>query len=207
MLRAILLAASALLLLLTGSADAAEVVVLTDDSFEHQTQASTGQTTGKWFVKFYAPWCGHCKRLEPVWDDLADRAAADHPEDGIVIAKVDVTQNAALGERFDIRGFPTLLYFADRKMYRHKGSRELDALVEYVGGGYAKTKGLPVPGPPSWLAVQAKKIHVLAVANMILKRAYQHNPAVVWAVLVAVGLVVGLILWSCLGRAKKAKAD
>jgi len=33
-----------------------EVVELTDDNFEHQTQASTGQTTGKWFVKFYAPW-------------------------------------------------------------------------------------------------------------------------------------------------------
>jgi hypothetical protein len=37
--------------------DAAEVHVLTDATFEHQTQASTGQTTGKWLVKFYAPWC------------------------------------------------------------------------------------------------------------------------------------------------------
>ena len=37
------------------SAEAAEVTVLTDATFEHQTQSSTGQTTGKWFVKFYAP--------------------------------------------------------------------------------------------------------------------------------------------------------
>lgn len=35
-----------------------EVVVLDTSNFEHLTQASTGQTTGKWFVKFYAPWCG-----------------------------------------------------------------------------------------------------------------------------------------------------
>ena len=40
-----------------STVEAAEVHVLTDSTFEHQTQASTGQTTGKWLVKFYAPWC------------------------------------------------------------------------------------------------------------------------------------------------------
>ena len=40
-----------------SAAEGAEVHVLTDANFEHQTQASTGQTTGKWFVKMYAPWC------------------------------------------------------------------------------------------------------------------------------------------------------
>ncbi|CAN0015256.1 unnamed protein product, partial [Choristocarpus tenellus] len=53
--------------------DVAEVVVLSSVNFEHLTQASTGATTGDWFVKFYAPWCGHCKKMAPLWDELAGK--------------------------------------------------------------------------------------------------------------------------------------
>ena len=38
------------------------VIALNDENFEHLTQAASGATTGKWFVKFYAPWCGHCQK-------------------------------------------------------------------------------------------------------------------------------------------------
>jgi thioredoxin domain-containing protein 5 len=77
-------------------------------------QAATGATTGDWLVEFYAPWCGHCKKLVPVWDQLA----ADLHEKGVNVAKVDVTQNAGLGKRFDIKGFPTLILLRRGQAYR-----------------------------------------------------------------------------------------
>ena len=83
-----------------------DVVTLTLDNFEHLTQLNTGATTGDWFIKFYAPWCGHCKRLAPTWEEVATELKGQ-----VNVAKVDVTENRALGKQFGVKGFPTLLFF------------------------------------------------------------------------------------------------
>ena len=61
-----------------------EVIDLDNKSFEHLTQASTGATTGDWLVKFYAPWCGHCRKLEPIYEELATEL-----KDVVNVARVD----------------------------------------------------------------------------------------------------------------------
>eukprot|EP00550_Attheya_septentrionalis_P003329 CAMPEP_0198290042 /NCGR_PEP_ID=MMETSP1449-20131203/8035_1 /TAXON_ID=420275 /ORGANISM="Attheya septentrionalis, Strain CCMP2084" /LENGTH=219 /DNA_ID=CAMNT_0043988469 /DNA_START=96 /DNA_END=755 /DNA_ORIENTATION=- len=194
----------------------AGVIQLNDSNFEHQTQASTGQTTGKWFVKFYAPWCGHCKTLEPIWDELAETLTAEHADDGIVVAKMDMTKNTKTGERFEIRGFPTLKFFAGRKMYTYRGPRTLEAMKEYVLGGYktdAKSgEAESVPAPSGWLDEKMKEIRETIDSNehiSMLMLDFQHivelrkNAAVL---LVVIGSLLGLMMGCILGGSKKGKS-
>jgi len=83
------------------------------------------------FVKFYAPWCGHCKKLAPVWEQLAE-AYASNPE--VVIARLDSTENEV--EEVQIQGFPTLYFFpkGSSDPIPYEGEREFDALKEFVEG-------------------------------------------------------------------------
>eukprot|EP00903_Cladosiphon_okamuranus_P007200 g6991.t1 len=122
----------------------ATVQVLTEENFERLTQVSTGATTGDWFVKFYAPWCGHCRKLEPTWNELAEKLGGE-----VNVAKVDVTANSSLGKRFGIKGFPTLMYFSHGNMYKFSGLRKVETLMAYAKGGFKTTESVAVPEPPS----------------------------------------------------------
>ena len=149
--------------------------------------------------------CGHCKRLAPVWDQLAEKVGADHAEEGILTAKVDCTTEKAVCQRFKIRGYPTLVYFAERKMFRYSGPRELDDLVAYATGGYQDTSGEAVPAPPSFVKEKMTELRKLVNDNEHLKHIvedFQHiveirkNAA---AVLVGIGALIGLMLGCILG--------
>jgi protein disulfide-isomerase-like protein len=140
-----------------------DVVVLTVANFEHDTQVTSGATTGDWFVKFYAPWCGHCKALAPGWDELA-RELKTKADEGmsINVAKVDVTTNVALGKRFDVKGFPSLIFFSKGMMYKYPAGkewpREKEALLKFALGAYKDAaEGEPTPPPPN-LADEVKKV-------------------------------------------------
>ena len=57
-------------------------------------------------VEFYAPWCGHCKALEPEWNQ-----AATQMKGKVKFAKADATENQMLAQRFGVQGYPTIKYF------------------------------------------------------------------------------------------------
>lgn len=112
----------------SGSSEEAPntMMSLTPDAFKLSIKK------GLSFVKFFAPWCGHCKRLAPTWDELNKKFIAN---DNVNILKVDCTLEASkqLCNEQEIEGFPTLYLYRDgRKITEYNGSRNLDDLYEYV---------------------------------------------------------------------------
>ncbi|XP_036398209.1 protein disulfide-isomerase A6 [Megalops cyprinoides] len=95
-----------------------DVVELTDDNFDQMVL--NGEDV--WMVEFFAPWCGHCKNLEPEWAAAATEVK-EQTKGKVRLGAVDATVHQGLASRYGIRGFPTIKIF-------HKGEEPED----YDGG-------------------------------------------------------------------------
>jgi len=82
------------------------------------------------FVKYYAPWCGHCKKLAPIWEELAEGYAS---EPNLTIAKFDSTANEAEG--VEVRGYPTLIFYpkGNKAGVNYDGERDLESFRKWLG--------------------------------------------------------------------------
>lgn len=81
-------------------------------------------------IEFYAPWCGHCKKLTPIYDELAEKLQ----DEDVAIVKMDATANDVPPE-FEVRGFPTLFWLpkdARDKPVPYNSQRELDDFIKYI---------------------------------------------------------------------------
>uniref|UniRef100_A0A671Q4B5 Protein disulfide-isomerase A3 n=1 Tax=Sinocyclocheilus anshuiensis TaxID=1608454 RepID=A0A671Q4B5_9TELE len=82
-------------------------------------------------VEFYAPWCGHCKNLEPVYKELGEKLSGDP---NIVIAKMDATAND-VPPNYDVQGFPTIYFVPSGQKdqpQRYEGGREVSDFIIFL---------------------------------------------------------------------------
>ncbi|KAL7840830.1 hypothetical protein AOLI_G00261530 [Acnodon oligacanthus] len=101
-------------------------------------------------VEFYAPWCGHCKRLAPEYEKAAKELSNRIPP--IPLAKVDATVENDIASRFGVTGYPTLKIFRKGKAFEYNGPREKFGIVDYMS---------EQAGPPSKQVQALKQIQEL----------------------------------------------
>ncbi|KAL2212157.1 protein disulfide-isomerase tigA precursor [Sarocladium strictum] len=120
---------SFMLAALAATATAKSAVLdLIPDNFDKVVYDS-GKPT---FVEFFAPWCGHCKKLAPVWEELA--TSLESQKDKIQIAKIDADAERSLGKRFGVGGFPTLKFFdgKNKDPQEYNSGRDLESLTAFI---------------------------------------------------------------------------
>eukprot|EP00397_Hematodinium_sp_SG-2012_P029134 GEMP01030755.1.p1 GENE.GEMP01030755.1~~GEMP01030755.1.p1 ORF type:complete len:518 (+),score=144.79 GEMP01030755.1:60-1556(+) len=108
-------------------------LALADGGVEVLTKANFDsfiKDTERVLVKFYAPWCGHCKSMAPEFE----AAAKQMKDEGLKsrLADVDATVEPELAKRFDVSGYPTLKYFIKGESTEYAGPRQQAGIVTWM---------------------------------------------------------------------------
>ena len=101
-----------------------KIITITDDSFEQEVL----QATTPVLVDFWAPWCGPCKAIAPILEEVSTEYAAK-----MTIAKLNVDDNDKTAPKYGVRGIPTLMLFKNGKSEATKvGALSKEQLVEFL---------------------------------------------------------------------------
>jgi thioredoxin 1 len=103
-----------------------QVLHLSDAEFDSTVQNARVPVV----VDFWAPWCGPCKRIGPIIEDLAEEYG-----DKVIFCKVNTDENPATPGKFDVMSIPTLMIFKGGELVeRAVGLRPKPALKEWIDG-------------------------------------------------------------------------
>ncbi|XP_076178600.1 disulfide-isomerase A3 [Ptiloglossa arizonensis] len=115
------------LVLVTVLAEEKDVLELTDETFSHELERLENT-----LVMFYAPWCGHCKRLKPEYAKAAELLLGNDPP--ITLAKVDCTESGKKTcNKYSVSGYPTLKIFSGGDVVSdYNGPREAAGIAKHM---------------------------------------------------------------------------
>ncbi|CAG5116417.1 unnamed protein product, partial [Candidula unifasciata] len=128
-----------------------EVIHLTDDTFDAFIKQNPSV-----LVMFYAPWCGHCKKMKPGYTEAAQILKEQNVEG--VLAAVDATKEKRIAQEHAVKGFPTLKYFKNGEFAFEVNEREMEKILEFM-----KDPKEPPPPPapePKWEEVESEVVHL-----------------------------------------------
>ena len=108
-----------------GADDAEGVSVLNNDNFDEFVKKHNHV-----FVKFFAPWCGHCKKMAPAYAAMATKF--NEAGKDVVIAEVDCTVHNDACAKFGVRGYPTLKFFFNGEPVDYNGDREAESIEKWI---------------------------------------------------------------------------
>ena len=99
------------------------VINITNESFENEVLRADKPV----LLDFWAPWCGPCRMVSPIVDEIAEERS------DIVVGKINVDEQPALASRFGIMSIPTLVVMKDGKVANHAvGARSKAQILELL---------------------------------------------------------------------------
>lgn len=130
-----------------------DVVHLTEETF-----ANTASQEESMLVMFYAPWCGHCKRLKPEYEKAATQMKTENIKG--ILAAVDATKEQTLAKKFKVKGYPTIKYYnAGQERWDVPHLRDADKIVSFM-----KKPQKPEPTAqvvePDWENTDSEIVHL-----------------------------------------------
>ncbi|XP_034103935.1 protein disulfide-isomerase TMX3 [Drosophila sulfurigaster albostrigata] len=122
---------------------------------------------GQWLVMFYAPWCGYCKKTEPIFALVAQALHATN----VRVGRLDCTKYPAAAREFKVRGYPTIMFIKGNMEFTYTGDRSKDELVDYA---------LRMSGPPVQLVTRTESVDMLKGSHTIFFMFVGAQQGVVW---------------------------
>ena len=100
------------------------ILEVNDENFAEEVENREGLS----MVDFWAAWCGPCRMVAPIVEELADV----YSEKGLKVGKMDVDANPSITAKYGIRSIPTILFF--------KGGKQVDSVIGFVGRPHLEEK-------------------------------------------------------------------